>query len=105
MKKIIMLLVFGLVAAVFVTTGSASAAQDDTETEDIGTTMNKLILEMQQEMISKNFTARLLKNPMRTKMMAELVPRRFMQNSIQPVIMEQVRAIFKAQQMEVLMIR
>jgi hypothetical protein len=60
---------------------------------------------MQKEMIIKNFSARLLKNQMRATMMGERVPQKFMQNSIQPVIIEKVLAIFKAQQMKALMVK
>jgi hypothetical protein len=105
MKKTIMILALGLTAAVFVMVGSASAVQVDTETNTSAKTIEKLILEMQKEMIMKNFSARLLKNQMRAKMMGERVPQKFMQNSIQPVILEKVLAIFKAQQMKALMVQ
>lgn len=105
MKKIKMILAIGLTAAVFVMAGSASAAQVNTDINTHEITVDERIIQMQLEIIRKNFAARLLKNQMRTRMMAERVPGKFMQDSVQPVIMEQVRAIFKEQQMQALMIR
>ena len=104
MKRIKMILAFGLVTAVLVLAGSASAAQADADINTGEITVEQRILQMQQEIIRKNFTARLLKNQMRTKMMPERVSKKIMQDSIQPVITEQVRAIFKEQQMKALMI-
>ncbi|MCI5210929.1 MAG: hypothetical protein D3910_19575 [Candidatus Electrothrix sp. ATG2] len=83
--------------------GSAFAVQVDTETDEIS--VPQLILDMQQEMIRRNYTARLLKNQMRANMMAARVPQNFMKESMQAVMIDKVRAEFKSQQMEALMIR
>ncbi|MCI5121711.1 MAG: hypothetical protein D3908_11075 [Candidatus Electrothrix sp. AUS4] len=105
MEKIKMILALGLITAILVMAGSASAAQTDSNINTDEITVEQRILQMQQEIIKKNFATRLLKNQMRTKMMPERVSKKIMQNSIQPVITEQVRAIFKEQQMKALMIR
>lgn len=130
MKKIIVILMCKVATAVFVMVGSASAVEVDAKThavevdtishspvrpmeEQLKRRLEKQIAEMQKEMIRKNFTARLLKNQMRTKMMAELVPQRFLQNSIQPVIAERARTMIlpviaeqvRAIQMKALMTR
>jgi hypothetical protein len=103
MKKIIIRLALGLAAAGFITAGSASAIEVDTNT--VSTTIDQLIMQMQQEMISKNYSALLLKNQMRAQMMAERVPRNFMKDSMQPAMTENVRAQMKLQQMEAMTIR
>ena len=103
MKKIIMILVLGLAVAGFGVVSSASAVQVDTDTGEIS--VAQLIVEMQQEMIRQNYTARLLKNQMRTKMMAVRVPQNFMKESMMAVMIDKVRAEFISQQMEALMIR
>lgn len=105
MKKIKMILVLALTTAVLVMAGFASAVQVNTDTNTDEITIEQRIIQMQQEIIKKNFAARMLKNQMRTKMMAERVSQNFMQDKIQSVIMKQVRAIFKEQQMKALMIR
>lgn len=103
MKKIIIRFVLGLAAASLIMASSASAMQVDTNT--VATTVDQLLIQMQQEMIKKNYSAMLLKDQMRTKMMAERTPLNFMQDSIQPVIMEKIRAQIKAQQMKVMTVR
>ena len=104
MKKIILRFVFGLTAG-FIMSGSASAATQ-IDTDPIAATVDQLITRMQQETIKQNLSAMLLKNEMRTKMMAERVPQNFMQSSIQPaiqpVMMEKIRAQIQAQQMEIM---
>jgi hypothetical protein len=87
-----------LAAAGLIMAGSASAVQVDTNT--VTTTVNKALTEMQNEMINKNYSAMLLKDQMRKQMMNERTPQNYMQNSIQPVMMEKMRAQIKPQQME-----
>ena len=99
-----MRLIPGLIAGVM-TVGSASAATQ-VDTQSIEVTVDQLITEMQQETIKQNLSVLLLKNEMRPKMMAERVPRNFMQDSMQPVIqpvmMEKIRAQIQAQQSEIM---
>ncbi|RWX46124.1 hypothetical protein H206_00416 [Candidatus Electrothrix aarhusensis] len=107
MKKIIIRFALGLAAAGFIMasimTSSASAVQVDTST--VATTVDQLLTQMQKEMINKNYSAMLLKDQMRAKMMAERTPLNFMQGSIQPVIMEKIRAQIKSQQMKFMTVR
>ena len=100
MKKMTMRLIPGLIAGVM-TVGSASAATQ-VDTQSIEATVDQLITEMQQETIKQNLSVLLLKNEMRPKMMAERVPRNFMQDSMQPVMMEKIRAQIQAQQSEIM---
>jgi hypothetical protein len=87
-------------AGLLLAAGSASAIQVDTET--VATTVDQALVQMQQEMINKNYSAMLLKDQMRTKMMAERTPQNYMQDSIQPVMMEKMRDQIKPQQMQVM---
>ncbi|WP_339133301.1 MAG: hypothetical protein WGN25_12400 [Candidatus Electrothrix sp. GW3-4] len=103
MRKIIMILALGLAAGSFVMTDSASAVQMETDTAAI--TVDKLIAEMQQEMIIQNYSARLLKNQMRAKMMAVRVPQNFMKDSIQPAMIEKIRVQMKSQLVETMTLR
>lgn len=117
MKKTIMILVLGMAVTVFVVIGSAFAAEVDTKTDPAGIALEKQIeeqiAEMQKEIIRKTFSARMLKKPMRAEMMATRVPRKFLQDSIQPVIAEKARTMIlpviaeqvRAIQMKALMIR
>jgi hypothetical protein len=86
---------------------SALAVEEDvgTGTDAVSVTVNEAILEMQQEMIRKNYSARLLRNQMRAQMMAERMPENFMQDSVQAVMVEKVRELLRASQMKDLMIR
>ena len=103
MKKMTIRYALGLAAAGLVMVGSASAMQVDTNT--VATTVDQALTQMQQEMINKNYSAMLLKDQMRAKMMAERTPQNFMQDSIQPVMMEKMRAQIKPQQMQVMTTR
>ena len=100
MKKMTIRFALGLAAAGLIMAGSASAMQVDTNT--VATTVDQALTQMQQEMINKNYSAMLLKNEMRAKMMAERTPQNYMQASIQPVMMEKMRAQIKPQQMQVM---
>jgi hypothetical protein len=117
MKETIMILLFGMITAVFDMVGSASAVEVDIKTNPAGITIErqieKRIAEMQKEIIRRNFTARLLKNRMRADMMATRVPQKFFQGSMQPVIAEKARTMIlpvmaekvRTMQMKALMIR
>jgi hypothetical protein len=104
MNKMIIRLIFGLTVAVILSGPASAAAQIDTT--NIQATVDKLITKMQQETIKQNFAALLLQKEMRAKMMAERVPQNFMQSSIQPIVqpvmVEQVRALMQALQTEAL---
>ncbi|MCI5123300.1 MAG: hypothetical protein D3925_02180 [Candidatus Electrothrix sp. AR5] len=104
MKKIILRFVFGLTVGLIISSSASAATQVDTNT--IEAAVDRFITEMQQETIKQNFSAMLLKNEMRPKMMAERVPQNFMQSTIQPVIQpvmtEKIRAQIQAQQTEVI---
>jgi len=104
MKKIILRLVFGLTAGFIMSSSASAATQVDTNT--VEATVDRFITQMQQETIKQNFSAMLLKNEMRPKMMAERVPQNFMQSSLQPVIQpvmtEKIRAQIQKQQMEIM---
>ena len=99
MKKMTIKIALGL-AAGLIMAGSVSAMQVDTNT--VATTVDQALTQMQQEMINKNYSAMLLKNEMRAKMMADRTPQNYMQASIQPVMMEKMRAQIKPQQMQVM---
>ncbi|MCI5166145.1 MAG: hypothetical protein D3903_08610 [Candidatus Electrothrix sp. GM3_4] len=103
MKKITIRLALGLAAASLIMAGSTSAIEVDVNI--VSTSVNQLIIQMQQEMISKNYSAMLLKNQMRAQMMAERVPQDFMKDSIQPAMVEKVRVQMKLQQMEEMTLR
>ncbi|WLE97364.1 MAG: hypothetical protein QTN59_00730 [Candidatus Electrothrix communis] len=106
MKKIIIRLLLGLTAAGLIMAGSAAAIEVDVNAV---ATIDQLLVqmqqEMQQEMINTNYATRLLKNQMRAQMMAERVPRNFMKDSIQPVMIDKVRDQIKLQQMETVTLR
>ena len=102
MKKMTIRFALGL-AAGLIMAGSVSAMQVDTNT--VATTVDQALTQMQQEMITKNYSAMLLKDQMRSKMMAERTPQNYMQASIQPVMMEKMRAQIKPQQMQVMTTR
>jgi hypothetical protein len=128
-KKIIIRLALGLTvaaAAGLIIAGSASAIQMDTntvatkvdqlltqpasamqvvDTNTVATKVDQLLIQMQQGIINKNYSTMLMKNQMRAQMMAERTPQNFMQKSIQPVMMETMRAQVKSQQMGAMMIR
>lgn len=117
MKKIIVILTLGLATGIFVIVGSVSAVEVDIKNHTTEITddkkIEKRIAEMQKEMIRKNFSARLLKNQMRSDMMATRIPQKFLQDSIQPVIAEKAHTMIlpiiaekvRAMQMKALMIR
>jgi hypothetical protein len=67
--------------------------------------IDQIILQMQQEMIQKNYSSMLLKPQMMTKMMGERTPQNFMQSTIQPVMMQKMRDQIKPQQMEMMKAR
>jgi len=102
-KKITIRIAFGLAAAGLIMAGSASAMEVDTDTVEV--TVDQALTEMQQDMINKNYSAMLLKDEMREKMMAERTPENYMQDSIQPVMMEKMREQIKPQQMEAMTTR
>ncbi|MCI5144326.1 MAG: hypothetical protein D3923_02085 [Candidatus Electrothrix sp. AR3] len=68
-------------------------------------TVDQALLQMQQQMIEKNYSSMLLKDQMRGKMMAERTPQNYMQDSIQPVMMVQMRDQIKPQQMQLMQSR
>lgn len=107
MKNIIIRLVFVLTVSLFISNPISAAAQIDANT--IAVTVDRFITQMQQETIKKNFASLLLKDEMKTKMMAERVPQNFMQSDLQPIIqpvmIEKIRAQMRAQQMELLKVR
>ena len=105
MRKI-MIVAFGLVITGCITVSSVLAVEVDIETanDSVSVAINKAIFEMQQEMIKKNYSVRLLKKQMRTQMMADRMPRNFMQDGMQAVMVEKVRERIKASQMKELMI-
>ena len=98
---------FVLTAAAILSAPAPAAAQIDAAS--IQAKVDELITKMQQETIQKNFASLILQNEMRTKMMAERVPQRFMQTDILPIVqpstIEKVRAVMRAQMMEALMVR
>ena len=106
MKKILIRLVLGLAAASLLMASSASAIEVDVNSV---ATVDKLLIqmqeEMQQEMINKNYAGLLLKDQMRAQMMAERAPQNFMKESIQPLMVEEVRAQIKLQQLEIMTVR
>jgi len=96
---------FAMAAAVLaMAAGSASAAALQVDS-NVVQTVDQALAQMQQEMIQKNYSAMLLKDQMRGKMMAERTPQNFMQDSIQPVMMQKMRDIIKPQQMQVMQTR
>ena len=103
MKKMVIRFALGLATAGLLMAGSASAMNVDTNT--MSTTVDQALTQMQQEMINKNYSAMLLKDQMRGKMMAERTPQNYMQDSIQPVMMEKMRNQIKPQQMQVMQTR
>lgn len=111
MKKIIIRVVLGLAATGLIMANSVSAVQLDINTVAItadqllSEVQQEMITQMQQEMINKNYSAMLLKDQMRSQMMAERTAGNFMQDSIQPVMVEKIRLQIKAQQVEALTIR
>ncbi len=98
-KKMISAAVLGLVLAA----GSVSAGV--TVDQSVIQTVDQALLKMQQEMIQKNYSAMLLKDQMRAKMMVERTPQNFMQDSIMPVMMEKMRNQIKPQQMRLMQTR
>jgi hypothetical protein len=93
---------FALAAAVLaMAAGSVSAAELKVEPNTLQT-VDEALVKMQQEMIQKNYSAMLLKDQMRSKMMAERTPQNFMQDAIQPVMMQKMRDQIKPQQMQVM---
>ena len=98
-KTIISAAVVGLV--MMAGTAFAAPAVDQNVTQNV----DKALLQMQQEMINKNYSAMLLKDQMRSKMMAERTPQNYMQDSIQPVMMEKMRNQIKPQQMQLMQTR
>jgi len=93
------------VAGLMLAAGSVSAA-GNTLSVDPATlqTVDQALLQMQQEMINKNYASMLLKDQMRSKMMAERTSQNFMQDNIQPVMMEKMRDQIKPQQMQVMQV-
>ena len=98
--KMIGVAVVGLVMAA----SSASAAGSGSLNIEMATlnTVDQALLQMQQQMIEKNYSSMLLKDQMRGKMMAERTPQNYMQDSIQPVMMEKMRDQIKPQQMQLM---
>jgi hypothetical protein len=111
MKGMIVKLALAASAGLLILAGSASAQmQQNTGSGynlDPGTMQNidQIILQMQQEMIQKNYSAMLLKPQMMSKMMGERAPQNFMQSTIQPVMMQKMRDQIKPQQMEIMKTR
>ena len=111
MKGMIVKLVLAASAGFLMIAGSASAQamkQGNTGyTLEPSTMQNidQIILQMQQEMIQKNYSAMLLKPQMMAKMMGERAPQNFMQSTIQPVMMQKMRDQIKPQQMEMMKMR
>ncbi|WPD25057.1 MAG: hypothetical protein SD837_10935 [Candidatus Electrothrix scaldis] len=107
MKNLMLKLCVVLTATAIFSSPAAAAAQINTAS--IQAKVDELITKMQQETIKKNFAARILQNEMRTKMMAERVPQKFMQTDIlpivQPAMIEKVRKLMQAQMMEALKVR
>ncbi|WP_420209185.1 hypothetical protein [Candidatus Electronema sp. JC] len=110
MKGLTMKCALGMAAAALMFAGSASAQMqqgganlsiDPTTLQ----TVDQALLQMQQEMIQKNYSAMLLKPQMMSKMMAERTPQNFMQGAIQPVMMEKMRNQIKPQQMQIMQTR
>jgi hypothetical protein len=89
------------VIGLIMTAGAASAATLNVEPSTLKT-VDEALVKMQQEMIQKNYSAMLLKDQMRGKMMAERTPQNFMQDAIQPVMMQKMRDQIKPQQMQIM---
>ena len=106
MKKIIIRLALGLAAAGLIMAGSVSAVEVDINSvAAVDQLLAQMQQDMQREMINKNYSARLLKNQMRAKMMAERTPLNFMKDSVRPVMIDKIRDQIRLQQMKALMIR
>ncbi len=104
MKGMIVKVAVAAVAGLMITVGSASAQALKIDPNTLQN-IDQAILQMQQEMIQKNYSAMLLKPQMMAKMMGERAPQNFMQSSIQPVMMQKMRDQIKPQQMEVMKTR
>ncbi|CAK8716934.1 hypothetical protein GCAAIG_06345 [Candidatus Electronema halotolerans] len=112
MKGMIVKLVLAASAGLLMVAGSASAQAMKQQapggyTLEPSTMQNidQIILQMQQEMIQKNYSAMLLKPQMMAKMMNERAPQNFMQGTIQPVMMQKMRDQIKPQQMQMMQTR
>ena len=104
MKGMIVKLAVAATAGILMTVGSASAQSLKIDPNTLQN-IDQAILQMQQEMIQKNYSAMLLKPQMMAKMMGERAPQNFMQSTIQPVMMQKMRDQIKPQQMEIMKTR
>ena len=95
-KKMISAAVVGLVMVAGTALALPKVDQNITQNVD------QALLNMQQQMIEKNYSSMLLKDQMRGKMMAERTPQNYMQDGIQPVMMEKMRDQIKPQQMQLM---
>ena len=106
MKGMSVKFALSMAAAGLIMAAGSAFAQKGTTTLSIDpatlNTVDQALVQMQQEMIQKNYSAMLLKPQMMTKMMAERTPQNFMQNVIQPVMMEKMRNQIKPQQMQIM---
>ena len=112
MKGMIVKLALAASAGLLMVAGSASAQMQQqaptggyTLAPSTMQNIDQIILQMQQEMIQKNYSAMLLKPQMMAKMMNERAPQNFMQGTIQPVMMQKMRDQIKPQQMEMMKTR
>jgi len=112
MKGMIVKLALAASAGLLMIAGSASAQMNQNQgaagyslTPDTMQNIDQIILQMQQEMIQKNYSAMLLKPQMMAKMMNERAPQNFMQGTIQPVMMQKMRDQIKPQQMQMMQTR
>lgn len=114
MKGMIVKLALAASAGLLMVAGSASAQAAKQQAPGPGGYMlepntmqniDQIILQMQQEMIQKNYSAMLLKPQMMSKMMGERAPQNFMQGTIMPVMMQKMRDQIKPQQMEMMKTR
>jgi hypothetical protein len=114
MKGMIVTLALAASAGLLMVAGSASAQATKQQAPGPGGYMlepntmqniDQIILQMQQEMIQKNYSAMLLKPQMMSKMMGERAPQNFMQGTIMPVMMQKMRDQIKPQQMEMMKTR
>jgi len=96
---------FGMVMAAGAALAAGTAAAPLSVDQSILQNVDQALVKMQQEMIQKNYSAMLLKDQMRGKMMAERTPQNFMQDTIQPVMMQKMRDTIKPQQMQVMQTR
>ena len=106
MKGITTKLVTVAAVLMIAATGSASESggADPHLTIDPSTlqVVDMALLQLQQEISQKNYSSMLFKSQMMEKMMGERTSQNYMQNSIQPVMMEKMRAGIKTQQMEIM---